>query len=82
MKTIEQLEHQLKLAKKKNLILGYEHIMNKDYILVRLKDDCPYSVTQKLKTHIKKNYGFVNYIGSSFCENGCNLYIKYNDDGC
>jgi len=82
MKTIEQLEGQLHLAIHQGLIVSWEHIMNKDCILVQLKEDCPDDIKHKLKIHIKQAYRFVNYVTTSGFPNRCYLYIRYNDDGC
>lgn len=82
MKTIEQLEAKLQIATQKQLIVSWEHIMNKDYILVQLRDDCPDHVKQELKSHIKETYKSVSYVTATGFPNRCYLYIRYNDDGC
>lgn len=82
MKTIEVLENELKVAQKKRLIVSYEHIMNRDYLVVKLSEDCPESVKQKLKRYIKESYRCVSFVTTSGYPNRCYLYIKYNDDGC
>ena len=81
-KTIEQLEAQLHLATKRQLIVSWEHIMNKDCILIQLKEDCPDEIKQKLKTHIKQTYRSVSFVTTSGYPNRCYLYVRYNDDGC
>jgi hypothetical protein len=82
MKSIEELEHQLKVAKEKSLICSYEHIMNKDYIMIHLRDDCTDDMKQKLKTHIRQNYRTVSFVTTTGHPNRCYMYVRYNDDGC
>lgn len=82
MKTIEHLERELELAQKRRLILSYEHIMNRDYLVVKLMEDCPDNVKQKLKRYIRESYRCVSFVTTSGYPNRCYLYIKYNDDGC
>lgn len=82
MKTIECLEKELEEASARNLIVSYEHIMNRDYIVIRLPEDCPELVKQKLKIYIRQNYRCISFVTTSGHPNRCFMYIKYNDDCC
>lgn len=82
MKTIEQLEEQLKIAQQKNLIVSYEHILNKDYLLVQLHEDCPDDIKNRLATHIKETYRSISFVVTTGHPSRCFLHVKYNEDFC
>lgn len=77
MKNIAELEAQLAVAKNRNLICGYEHIVERDYIVVILHKHTGESTIQKLKTHIRDTYKQVHFVTTSAKPNENNLYIKY-----
>lgn len=76
MKTILELEKQLELAKQKNLIRDYEHIKNRDMILVKLNWDTTEKTIMKLKLHIHRNYQQIFFITTT--PHDRDLYIRYS----
>ena len=82
MKPIEQLEQELKLAKQKNLIVSYEHIMHRDYLLIQLHEDCSERTKIMLKKYIQQNFRQISCVIATDNPNKSLIYIKYNDDCC
>lgn len=77
MKTISNLEEQLEDALDKNLIVSYEHILYRDYIVVQLFEHTSDDMKQKLKVHIRETYRQVHYVTTGARPNHNYLYIKY-----
>jgi hypothetical protein len=75
MKTITQLELELSQAKEHNLIEDFEHIQNRDCILVRLKAATTDNTCQRLKTYIRDTYKEVMYVTLTPYDRA--LYIRY-----
>lgn len=75
MKSISHLEFELFQAKKHNLIDDFEHILNKDYILVKLKESTTEKTCQKLKLYIRDTYKEVMYVTLTPYDKS--LYIRY-----
>lgn len=78
MKNIAELEAQLALAKTKNLIHNYEHIIGRDFIVVILHKGITEELVQKLKVHIRDTYKQVHFVTTSAKPNENHLYIKYS----
>lgn len=74
-KYISDLEKELTQAKTYNLIDGFEHIENRELILVKLKQDTKDVTAQKLKTYIRDTYKEVMYVTLTPYDRA--LYIRY-----
>lgn len=75
LKTITELQRELDLAKERRLIVSYEHIKNKDMLLVHLKQSTPIEVRDMVRKYIKTHYTDVMYVAVVPHENA--LYIRY-----
>lgn len=75
MKSIDELEFELTQAKKHNLIDSFEHIQNRDFILVKLKASTTDNTCQKLKLYIRDTYKEVMYVTLTPYDRA--LYIRY-----
>jgi hypothetical protein len=76
-KTITDLEKQFECALERKLIVSYEHILYRDYIVVQLHESSSDDMKQKLKVHIRETYRQVNYVTTGAKPNQNYLYIKY-----
>lgn len=74
-KNICHLEKQLQQAKSSNLIDSFEHIENREIIMVRLKQTTTDTTAQRLKTHIRDTYRNVMYVTLTPYDRA--LYIRY-----
>lgn len=74
-KYISDLEKELTQAKTYNLIDGFEHIENRELILVKLKQDTKDVTAQKLKAYIRDTYKEVMYVTLTPYDRA--LYIRY-----
>ena len=75
MWSLTHLELQLVLAQKKRLIDGFEHVKNRDSILVKLKSHTTDEQKKLLKDHIQNCYRDV--MGVTFTPHDNALYIRY-----
>lgn len=75
MWSLTHLELQLVLAKKKRLIESFEHVRNRDSILVKLKPQTTDQQKKLLKEYIQKSYADVMTVTFTPHENA--LYIRY-----
>jgi hypothetical protein len=75
MKSIDHLEFELTQAKEHNLIESFEHIQNRDCILVKLKENTNEKTCQQLKMYIRDTYKEVMYVTLTPYERA--LYIRY-----
>jgi hypothetical protein len=78
MKNIAELEAQLAVAKNRNLIRHYEHIVGRDYILVVLHETTSDMLIQKLKVHLRDTYKQIHFVTTGAKPNSNHLYIKYS----
>lgn len=74
-RTITHLEDELQSAKSFNLIDDFEHIQNRELILVRLKGTTTDTTAQKLKNYIRDTYRDVMYVTLTPYDRA--LYIRY-----
>lgn len=75
MWSLTHLELQLILAQKKKLIDGFEHIKNRDFILVKLKSHTTDEQKRLLKDYIQNSYSDVMMV--TFTPHDNSLYIRY-----
>ena len=75
--SITHLELKLIEAKKANLIVDYEHIMYRDYIVVQLHPHTTEHIKNKVRGHIREQYPDVNFVTFGNVPNQDYMYIKY-----
>lgn len=75
---ITHLELKFMKAKQMGLIADYEHIMHRDYIVVRFLSETDETTKNQVKTHIRKNYYQVEFVTFGNIPNQDYMYIKYH----
>jgi len=77
-RSITHLELRLIEAKKGGLIVDYEHILYRDYIVVRFLPETDEATKYKIRTHIRDTYSEVQFVTFGNVPNQDYMYIKYH----